>query len=74
MTTTLRFSAEDELAKALEVEAARSGITTDDLLARAVKDMLYRLVGNFPRCLADHPNEIGSEGLERSALISKSGG
>ena len=43
MTTTLSFRAEEQLAAALDAEAARSGVARSDLLNRAVREMLYRL-------------------------------
>ncbi len=43
MTSTMSFRAEDDLVKALESEAARTGVTKSDLLVRAAKEMLYRL-------------------------------
>jgi metal-responsive CopG/Arc/MetJ family transcriptional regulator len=43
MTTTLSFRAEEQLAAALDAEAARAGVARSDLLNRAVRELLYRI-------------------------------
>lgn len=43
MTVTLRFRVDEKLAAALAAEAALSGVTRSDLVARATKELLYRL-------------------------------
>ncbi len=43
MTVPLSFRAEEKLAAALGLEAARSGRSKSELMERAVRDLLYRL-------------------------------